>query len=194
MSIESVMPSNHFILCCPLLLLPSSGSFPMSQLFCIRWPRYWSFSFSISPSSEYSGWFPLGLTDLIPCLGWSKLFFQGASLSSLVNYTHAAHGIIYGVMHWLCFSIEWTWAWTVGWVHCLCSVTSLTHSLRPVFGHLSFICSLLLCRQILYYLSHQGSPHVLTMFLRIVAKTTRSYWRTQELYLISWDKPQWKGI
>ena len=59
MSIESVMPSNHLILCCPLLLLPSI--FPSIRVFsnesvlCIRWPKYWSFSFSISPSSEYSG-------------------------------------------------------------------------------------------------------------------------------------------
>ena len=59
MSIESVMPSNHLILCYPLLLLPSV--FPSIRVFsnesvlCIRWPKYWSFSFSISPSNEYSG-------------------------------------------------------------------------------------------------------------------------------------------
>ena len=59
MSIESVMPSNHLILCCPLLLPPSI--FPSITVFSsesalrIRWPKYWSFSFSISPSSEYSG-------------------------------------------------------------------------------------------------------------------------------------------
>ena len=59
MSIESVMPSNHLILCCPLLLLPSV--FPSIRVFSsesalrIRWPKYWSFSFSISPSYEYSG-------------------------------------------------------------------------------------------------------------------------------------------
>ena len=58
MSIELVMPSNHFILCHPLLLLPSI--FPSIRVFsnksvlCIRWPKYWSFSFSISPSNEYS--------------------------------------------------------------------------------------------------------------------------------------------
>ena len=59
MSIEFVMQSNHLILCCPLLLMPSIFPnirvFPMSQLFkSIRWPKYWSFSFSICPSSEYS--------------------------------------------------------------------------------------------------------------------------------------------
>ena len=59
LSIESVMPSNHLILCCPLLLLPAI--FPSIRVFSnesvlhIRWPKYWSFSFSISPSNEYSG-------------------------------------------------------------------------------------------------------------------------------------------
>ena len=59
MSIELVMPSNHLILCGPLLLLPSI--FPRIKVFssesvlCIRWPKYWSFSFSISPSNDYSG-------------------------------------------------------------------------------------------------------------------------------------------
>ena len=58
-SIESVMPSNHLILCCPLLLLPPI--FPSIRVFsnesahCIKWPKDWSFSFSISPSNEYSG-------------------------------------------------------------------------------------------------------------------------------------------
>ena len=59
MSIELVMPSNHLILCCPLLLLPSIffsiRVFPNESVLCIRWPKYWSFSFSISPSSECSG-------------------------------------------------------------------------------------------------------------------------------------------
>ena len=59
MSIESVMPCNHLILCCSLLLLssifPSICVFPSESAFHIRWPKYWSFSFSISPSSEYSG-------------------------------------------------------------------------------------------------------------------------------------------
>ena len=59
MSIKSVMPSNHLILCCPLLLLPSK--FPSIRVFsnqsvlCIRWSKYWSFSFNINPSSEHPG-------------------------------------------------------------------------------------------------------------------------------------------
>ena len=80
MSIELVRPFNHFILCCPLLLLPSI--FPSVRVFSnesvlrIRWPKYWSFSFSINPSKEYSDWFPLGLTGLISLQskGLSRVF------------------------------------------------------------------------------------------------------------------------
>ena len=59
MSIESVMPSNHLILCHPLLLppsiFPSIRVFSNESVLCIRWPKYWSFSFNISPSNEHSG-------------------------------------------------------------------------------------------------------------------------------------------
>ena len=79
MPIESVMPSNHLILCHPLLLpsiFPSIRVFSNELALWIRWPKYWSFSFSISPSNEYSGWFPLGLTSLTSLLskGLSKIF------------------------------------------------------------------------------------------------------------------------
>ena len=78
MSIESVIPSNHLILCCPLLLppsiFPSIRVFSNKSVLCIRWPKYWSFSFSISPSNEYSGlisfkidWFDLLAVHLILC-------------------------------------------------------------------------------------------------------------------------------
>ena len=98
MSIESVMSSNHLILCHPLLLppqsLPASGSFlPRSDeigrvqggmavdfrvfsnepVLRISWPKYWSFSFNISPSNEYSDWFPSGWT------GWISLLSKGLS-------------------------------------------------------------------------------------------------------------------
>ena len=58
MSIESVMPSNHLVLCCPLLLpsvFPSIRVFSSELALCIRWLKYWSFNFSIRPSNEYSG-------------------------------------------------------------------------------------------------------------------------------------------
>ena len=80
MSTESVMLSNYLILCRLLCILPSI--FPCIRVFssesalCIRWPKYWKFSFSISPSNELQGWFPLGLTDLISLLskGLSRVF------------------------------------------------------------------------------------------------------------------------
>ena len=69
MSIESVMPFNHLILCHPLLLLPSVFPsiriFSNKSAFCISWPKYWSFSFSNSLPMNIQGWFPLGLTVLI---------------------------------------------------------------------------------------------------------------------------------
>ena len=77
MSIEAVMPSNHLILCHPLFFLPSI--FPSIRVFsnesalCIRWPKYWSFSFSISPPIEYSGLIFLGWT------GWISLQSKGLS-------------------------------------------------------------------------------------------------------------------
>ena len=81
MSIESVMPSNHIILCRPLLILPSiftaSGSSNKSVL-CIRWPNYWSLSYSISPSNEYSGLisFRINWLDLLAVQRTHKSFLQ----------------------------------------------------------------------------------------------------------------------
>ena len=80
MSIESVMPSNHLILCCPLLLLPSifpsSRVFSNESVFRIRWPKYWSFS--ISPSIEYSGLisFSIDWLDLLAVQGTLKGLLQ----------------------------------------------------------------------------------------------------------------------
>ena len=92
MSIEWMMPSKHLILCCPLLLLPSifaSGYFSKSALF-IRWPKYWSFSFSISPSNEYS--------ELISFrIDWFDLAVQG-TLKSLLQ-CHSLKASIFGTQH-----------------------------------------------------------------------------------------------
>ena len=82
MSIESVMPSNHLILCRPLLLppsiFPSIRVFPNELVLRIRWPKYWSFSFSISPSSEYSGLisFRMDWLDLLAVQGTLKSLLQ----------------------------------------------------------------------------------------------------------------------
>ena len=92
MSIESMMPSNHLILCCPLLLLPSI--FPSIRVFSnesalrIRWPKYWSFSFNISPSNEHSGLisFRMDWLDLLAVQGTLKsLLQQHSSKASILR-------------------------------------------------------------------------------------------------------------
>ena len=90
MFIEPVMPSNHLILCCPLLLLPSI--FPSIRVFSnesalrIRWPKYWSFSFNISPFNEYSGLisFRMDWLDLLAVQGTLKSLLQHHSSKASV--------------------------------------------------------------------------------------------------------------
>ena len=88
MSIESVMPSNYLIPCCPLLLLPSI--FPSIRVFssesalCIGWPKYWNFSFSISPSNEYSGLISFRID-------WFDLLAVQGTLKSLLQHTILKH-------------------------------------------------------------------------------------------------------
>ena len=88
MFIKSVMPSNHLILCRPLLfppsIFPSIRVFSNESALCIRWPNYWSFSFSISPSNEYSGLISLGWTGL------DLLALQGALKSLLQHHSSKA--------------------------------------------------------------------------------------------------------
>ena len=82
MPTESMMPSNHLILCHPLLLppsiFPSIRIFPNESVLCMRWPKYWSFSFSISPSSEFSGLisFKIDWLDLLAVQGTLKSLLQ----------------------------------------------------------------------------------------------------------------------
>ena len=99
MTIESVMPSNHLVLCHRLLLLPSI--FPSIRLLsnesvlCIRWPKYWSFSFSISPSNEYSGLisFRMDWLDLLAVQGTLKSLLQHHSSKASV-LQHSAFFIV----------------------------------------------------------------------------------------------------
>ena len=103
MSIELVMPSNHLILCGPLLLLPSI--FPRIRVFSnesvlrIRWPKYWSFSFSISPSNEYSGLisFKIDWFDLLAVKGPLKSLLQHHSSKApiLQHSTFFIHKCLY---------------------------------------------------------------------------------------------------
>ena len=91
MPTESVMPSNHLILCHPLLLLPSI--FPSIRVFskesalCIRWPKYWSFSFNISPSNEYSGLVSFGMD-------WLDLLAVQGTLKSLLQHHRSKASIL----------------------------------------------------------------------------------------------------
>ena len=99
MSVESVMPSNHLILSCPLLLLPSI--FPSIRVFSkepafhIRWPMDWSFSFSISPSNEYSGLisFRMDWLDLLAVQGTLKSLLQHHSSKASI-FQHSAFFIV----------------------------------------------------------------------------------------------------
>ena len=84
MSIGLVMPSSHLILCCPLLLLPSIFPsirvFSSESVFCIGWPKYWSFSFSMSPSREIPGLISFRMD-------WLDLLAVQGTLKSLLQYT-----------------------------------------------------------------------------------------------------------
>ena len=90
MSIESLMPSNHLILCCPLLLLPSIFSsirvFSNESVLGIRWPRYWSFS--IGPSNEYSGLISFGID-------WFNLLAVQGILKSLLQHHSSKASILW---------------------------------------------------------------------------------------------------
>ena len=91
MSIESVMPSNYLILCCLLLLLPSMfpsiSFFSNKSVLCIRWPKYWHFSFSISPSNEYSGLISFRMD-------WLDLLAAQETLKSLLQHHSSKASIL----------------------------------------------------------------------------------------------------
>ena len=92
MSMELVMPSNHLILCCPLFLppsiFPSIRVFSIESVLHIRWPKYWSFSFSISPSNEYSGLISFRMD-------WLDLFVVQGTLKSLLQYHSSKASILH---------------------------------------------------------------------------------------------------
>ena len=90
MSVESVMPSNHLVLCHPLLLssiFPSIRVFSNESALCIRWPKYWSFSFSISPSNEYSG-------QISFKIDWFDLLADQGTLKSLLQHHSSKASIL----------------------------------------------------------------------------------------------------
>ena len=99
MPIESVMPSNHLILCHPLLLppsiFPSIRVFSNESVLCIRWPKYWRFSFNISPSNEHPGLisFRMDCLDLLAVQGTLKSLFQHHSSKASILW-HSAFFIV----------------------------------------------------------------------------------------------------
>ena len=99
MSIESVMPSNHLILCRPFLfqpsIFPSIWVFSNESALCIRWPKYWSFSFNINPSNEYSGLisFRMDWLDLLAVQGTLKSLLQHHSSKASIPQ-HSAFFIV----------------------------------------------------------------------------------------------------
>ena len=110
MSIESVMPSNHLILSCHLLLLPSI--FPSIRVFSnelalrIRWPKYWSFSFSISPSNEYSGLISFRMY-------WLNLLSVQGTLKSLLQH-HSSRASILLCSAYFIFQLSHVHTWLLG--------------------------------------------------------------------------------
>ena len=92
-SIESVMLSNHLILCCPLLLppsiFPSIRVFSKESVLCIRWPKYWTFSFSISPSNEHPGLISFRID-------WLNLLVVQGTLKSLLQHHSSKASILQG--------------------------------------------------------------------------------------------------
>ena len=138
MSIELVMLSNHLILCHPLLLLPSV--FPSIRVFsnktvlCIRWPKYWSFSFSISPSNEYSG--------LTSCrINWLDLFAVQGTLKSLLQHHSSKASILWRSAF---FTVQLSHPYiTIGKTITLTRRTFVDID-RPLLAK-SYLCFLILC-------------------------------------------------
>ena len=112
-----MIPSNHLILCCPPLLppsiFPSIRVFSSESVLCIRWPKYWSFSFSISPSNEYSGLisFMMDWLDLLAVQGTLKSLLQHHSSKPLIlqcsaffivqlSYPYMTHGKPIALTRW----------------------------------------------------------------------------------------------
>ena len=101
MPIESVMPSSHLILCCPFLLLPpippSIRVLSNESTLCMRWPKYWSFSFNISPSNEHPGLisFRMDLLDLLAGQGTLKSLLQHHSSKASI----LQHSAFFAVQH-----------------------------------------------------------------------------------------------
>ena len=158
MSIESVMPSNHLILCRPLLLLPST--FPSIRVFsnesvlCIRWPKYWSFS--ISPSNEYSGLisFRIDWFDLLAVQGTLKCLLQHHFSSSKASLLQHSAFFMVQVSHPYM---------TTGKTIALTTWTFVSKVISLLFNMLLRVLITFLWRSKLLLISWQQSPSAVTL-------------------------------
>ena len=171
MSIESVMPSDHLILCRPLLLLPSI--FPSIRVFSnelalwIRWPKYWSFSFSISPSNEYSGLIFFRIAGLIslqskglsrvfssttvqipvdgiiiyPIAHFSNLGYMFNIASSLPFSYQIHHWVLMVLSHWSSVPTTLTHSITISWLDYCINLSTGVHASPLVSFQSSLYCS-----------------------------------------------------
>ena len=123
MSVELVMPSNHHILCCPLLLLPlippSIRVFSSKSTLHMRWPKYWSFSFSISPSNEHRGLisFRMDWLDLLAVQGTLKSLLQHHSSKASILRCSAFFTVQLSYLFSFVFNFqncfEWKYSWNI---------------------------------------------------------------------------------
>ena len=145
------MPSNHLILCRPLLLLPSI--FPSIRVFsnesalCIRWPKYWSFSFSISPSNEYSGLISFRID-------WFELFAFRRTLKSLLKYHSSKASIIWCSAF---FIVQFSHPY-------MTTRKTIALTRRTFVGKVMFLLLNMLSRLVLTFLSR--SKHLLVSWLQ----------------------------
>ena len=127
MSIQSMMPSSHLILCHPLLLLPlippSIRVFPSKPTLCIRWPKYWSFSFSIIPSKEIPGLISFRMD-------WLDLLAVQGTLKSLLQHHSSKASILRRSAFFILYILKFQYLKTFEsevWFYCLSFLLTLTH-------------------------------------------------------------------
>ena len=153
MSIESLMPSNHLILCHPLILLPpippSIRVFFKESTLCMRWPKYWSFSFNISPSNEHSGLFSFRMD-------WLDLLAVQGTLKSLLQH-HSSKGSIF--QHSAFFTVKLSHLYmTTGKTIALTRWTFVGKVMSLLFNTLSMLVITFLPRSKRLLISWQQSP------------------------------------
>ena len=163
MFIESVMPSNHLIHCRPLLLPPSI--FPIIRVFysesvlCIRWPKYWSFSFSISPSKENSGLISFRVD-------WLDLLVVQGTVKSLLQYHNSKPSILW---HSAFFIVQLSHPYmTTGKTIAQTIQTFVSKVMSPLFNRLSRLVIVFLPRSMHLLISWLQSPSAVIKFILVI--------------------------